>query len=287
MRKLTEYDRKRIFAYIQQEQELNQLFYSAIEQYGVSSEKVSVYAKEAETRGEKMVQADFPLDYEELWECLVLQYYDDYLVYSPENEIPILKLKEFFDERQVDCIRGKIAHVKAFQHVYPDRVLKENNLCKLDRTKWENSEEARNGYHTCKKEIQVKRLYVADISQMMELYLSVKEFARTFRYAEKSEQKMKKELEKGELAVGIYEEERLVSVARTNCSNSKGANVVCVATNPKYRGKGYASLAVKALCDLAFENEIPMLCLYYSDPVAGKIYEKIGFQIVGDYAMLR
>lgn len=269
MRQLIEADRERIMAYIKKEPELNLLFSSAIEKYGICSANVHVYAAGVE----------------ENWDCLLMQYYDDYILYSHQEQLPLQEIADFLRERQVDCIRGKVVHVKPFQIFYPERVLKENNLCCYNRTEWE-FDRYRNK-KSIGKEVSIKRLYSKDSAAMMDVYLSAEEFARTFQYPEKSEHKMKTELEDGELAVGVYEKNKLMSVARTSGSDGLGSMVVCVATNPVCRGKGYASLAVQTLCDMAFEIGKQFLCLYYSSPVAGKIYTRIGFKTIGDYAMLR
>ena len=269
MRILTELDRRIIISYIKKEPELNLMISSAIEKYGVNSENVHIYAA-----GDR-----------EEWDCLLVQYYDDYMIYSQQEELPFLELAQFLGKRQVDCIRGKIAHIKPLRTFYPNCILKENNLCCYKRKEWETSQLRRRSLADNK--IRITRLYAEDSAAMMEVYLSAEEFARTFQYPEKSERKIRMELEDGELAVGVYENGRLVSVARTSGSDCSGTMIVCVATNPVCRGKGYSTQAVQVLCDKAFEAGKQFLCLYYSNPTAGRIYEKIGFQVIGDYAMLR
>ncbi len=41
-----------------------------------------------------------------------------------------------------------------------------------------------------------------------------------------------------------------------------------------------------ALCRDCFERGKKYLCLFYDDPVAGRIYNRIGFQELGEYGML-
>ena len=270
MRQLGEADKEKIFEYIGKEPELNLFLYGELERWGVDSAVTHVYVWEKE--------AD--------WECLVLQYYDDYSIYSQKETYPMQEVLAFLKLRQVDCIRGKIAHVKPLQAFYPERILKENALCRLDRKKWERLYQEENAFSGTGN-VEVKRLYGEDTTDMMQVYLASVEFARNFREPEKSERRIKEELAAGEVAVGVYENGIPAAVARTNATSSQGALVVYVAVSPAYRRKGYGMGVVSALCQEAFAEGREALCLYYSSPVAGRIYKKIGFEEVGDYAMLR
>lgn len=60
-----------------------------------------------------------------------------------------------------------------------------------------------------------------------------------------------------------------------------------VATLKEYRGKGLATETVTALCREAFGEGKKFLCLFYDNPAAGRIYNRIGFRETGQYAMLR
>ncbi|MEE1179636.1 MAG: GNAT family N-acetyltransferase [Lachnospiraceae bacterium] len=270
MRQLGEADKEKIFEYIGKEPELNLFLYGALERLGVDSAVNHVYVWEKE--------AD--------WECLVLQYYDDYCIYSQKETYPMQEVLAFLKQRPVDCIRGKIAHVKPLHEFYPERILKENMLCRLEKQKWEQMTQEACAFSGM-EQVEVKRLYGKDTADMMQVYLASSEFARNFRDPEKSEQRIKEELAAGEVAVGIYENGIPAAVARTNATSSQGALVVYVAVSPAYRRKRYGMGVVSALCQEAFAEGREVLCLYYSSPVAGRIYKKIGFEEVGDYAMLR
>ena len=88
-------------------------------------------------------------------------------------------------------------------------------------------------------------------------------------------------------AVGGFLNGRMISTASTSAENSESAMVVGVATAKEFRGKGYASAVVSALCKDCFARGKKYLCLFYSNPVAGRIYNRIGFQELGEYGMLR
>lgn len=91
----------------------------------------------------------------------------------------------------------------------------------------------------------------------------------------------------GKAAMGGFLEGRLVTIASTSAENSESAMVVGVATAETCRGRGYASAVVSALCRDCFGRGKKYLCLFYDNPVAGKIYNRAGFQELGEYGMLR
>lgn len=60
-----------------------------------------------------------------------------------------------------------------------------------------------------------------------------------------------------------------------------------VATLKEYRGRRLATETVVRLCREAFGDGKKFLCLFYDNPAAGRIYNRIGFKEMGQYAMLR
>lgn len=68
--------------------------------------------------------------------------------------------------------------------------------------------------------------------------------------------------------------------------SDRSAMIVSVATRPGFRGRGYASATVAALCRGAFAGGKQFLCLFYDNPDAGRIYRRLGFAELGQYAML-
>ncbi len=78
----------------------------------------------------------------------------------------------------------------------------------------------------------------------------------------------------------------VVSTASTSAESSDSAMIVAVATDKKYRNKGYATAVMSKLCsDLLNEGKTP--CLFYNNPSAGKIYERMGFKKIGFWKMLK
>lgn len=76
----------------------------------------------------------------------------------------------------------------------------------------------------------------------------------------------------------IRRDGRIVSVAQTEFEEPHSALIVGVATLPEYRHQGLAEACVVSLCrQLHRESRIPWL--QYDNPDAGKLYEKLGFQV--------
>lgn len=262
MRKLGEGDRKRLLEYVCREPEMNLFFIGDIENYGIDTDEVSIY-----------VQEDGPD-----WDCVLLRYFDFYILYSQKEMCRADCVAEFLRERTVDCISGKTELVKQIADFYPEKTLQETLMCRCDR-----SSLACGG----REDSRVRRLTSKDIPEMMALYLQIEEFAASFRNPEKVEEQLASELEKGELAAGLFINQKLVSLARTSASNSMSTMVVGVATSPDARRKGYASAVVNALCRQEFAEGREFVCLFYDNPEAGKIYRRAGFRELGSYSMLR
>ena len=86
-------------------------------------------------------------------------------------------------------------------------------------------------------------------------------------------------------AAGLYHKNKMVSGGYLSAYSRESAMIVSVATDPDFRGAGCATKAVSELVDIALnENNIGYLCLWYSTPDAQRVYEKLGFKEVGDYA---
>ncbi|BES64294.1 GNAT family N-acetyltransferase [Gottschalkiaceae bacterium SANA] len=79
---------------------------------------------------------------------------------------------------------------------------------------------------------------------------------------------------------------KVVAGAATTAENSQSAMVVAVCTDPAYRKHGYASACVTKLAkDYVVLGK--RLYLFYDNPNAGRIYNRIGFHEIGKYTMIQ
>jgi len=76
--------------------------------------------------------------------------------------------------------------------------------------------------------------------------------------------------------VGLFINNQLVSVAQTDFETSDAAIIVGVATHPDYQHKGYGHVIMSVLSH-SLIDEGKRLILHYNDPIAGRLYDKMGF----------
>ncbi|MFD1020623.1 GNAT family N-acetyltransferase [Thalassobacillus hwangdonensis] len=82
----------------------------------------------------------------------------------------------------------------------------------------------------------------------------------------------------------IKQDGKLVSAASTTAENSSSAMIVGVCTLEDYKKNGYATQCMTKLCaEVLAEGKV--LCLFYDNPEAGKIYKRIGFEDIGMWMM--
>ncbi|TVP96801.1 MAG: GNAT family N-acetyltransferase [Acholeplasmatales bacterium] len=79
---------------------------------------------------------------------------------------------------------------------------------------------------------------------------------------------------------------RVVASASAVGETRRSAMIVGVATHPDYRNRGLGQIVLNELVDLYVNRKNKTLCLYYDDPRAGHLYEKMGFVRIEDWVML-
>ncbi|MGE5575567.1 MAG: GNAT family N-acetyltransferase [Syntrophothermus sp.] len=130
-------------------------------------------------------------------------------------------------------------------------------------------------------EFHVKRASEADVGRILALYKLIKEFG-----APSSREMLAKSLATHAGRCYFVEDDagNIISMAQSTAENSRSAMIVGVATHPGQRKKGLASVCVAKLChDLLVEGK--EACLFYSNPEAGRIYKRLGFQDIGMWSM--
>lgn len=78
---------------------------------------------------------------------------------------------------------------------------------------------------------------------------------------------------------------RITACALLNVEGQEAGLIGGVYTLPEARGKGYAAACTGALArDLQIDGKLP--CLFYENPIAGRVYRRLGFEIVDHWAVL-
>ena len=267
MIKLTEADRARIFDYIAPEPEVNLFIFGDIENFGVDGGPVEVFAS-----------ADG-----DAWNCILLKFYDLYILYSQREDYPVEEVAAFLHGKEVECLSGKTNLVRRLAPFFPDKRATSTYMSRLTRLTAGFLRPLPDG-------AELKRLPPEFSGDVAKLLSGIEEFADSYRgenAVERGAGRIRDSLEHGGMQFGVYVGDRLVSTANTTAANSQSAMVVAVATLPGHRGNGYASHAVAKLCAENFAEGKRFLCLFYDNPDAGRIYRRLGFETVGEYAMLR
>lgn len=122
-----------------------------------------------------------------------------------------------------------------------------------------------------------------DIDGIIELRSSIEEFSQPKDGAKMLRHKM--ETKSGQDVVCKIDGQ-IVAGAATTAENSHSAMVVAVCTHPEHRKHGYASACVTQLVK-AYSKLGKQLYLFYDNPKAGRIYNRIGFHEIGMYMMIQ
>lgn len=264
MRKLLEKDRDTLLRYLMKEPEYNLFIIGDIENFGLMSETCEVHALDRA---------------EGTYDCVVLRYLDNFIVYSDRQQFDAGAVAAYINAApEVGCISAKEDIAGALAPFFPSRQVRRTYLSRIDAV--------------CTLEetgsFEIRRLSPDDAADIVALYATIDEFMDDYRDdPEKEIGNMRRTLEKGGRAFGVFEGDTLIATAATSAENSMSAMVIGVATRKGYRGRGLATTIVSALCRACLDDGMRFLCLFYDNPEAGSIYRKVGFREVGCYCLIR
>ena len=215
------------------------------------------------------------------WDFLVLRFRKFFILYSRYEDYNAEKAAAFFKGKEIDCVSGKTVLLERIAPAFPQWEMKSTYMSRCDGVK---------GTGEPPEGLVIRRLEKGDVPEAINLLEDIEQFRKTYKKERKGEEirVMEEEITNGsKVSVGGFLEGRLVALASTSAENSESAMIVGVATALGYREKGYGSAVVRTLCQDCFERGKKYLCLFYDNPVAGKIYNRIGFTELGTYGMLR
>lgn len=269
MQKLTNQYLPDAFAYLSPEPEFNLFFLGDLERFGMEHENVSCFTDDDWKPGEQ-----FPY--------FILNFRGDVLIYS-QGAYDGKKVAEYLNELRPDNISGKDEVLRPLVPYLHRKVVKPTHMSRINEVS--SSQKAAYG----EKMKLVRRLTEADVPDIYELYLTIDEFAYSYRSKSREEcyDDLRQNISGLGRTYGIYEEGTLAAVAQTSAENRQSAMVIGVATRPDKRGKGYAKATVLKMCSDCMEDGMDFLCLFYDNPSAGRIYHSIGFKDLGIYTMIR
>ena len=265
MRILQESDRTALMEYVQVEPEMNLFLIGDMENFGVNGEVVQFYLHEEKDR----------------WDFVILKFYQFFILYSQFLDYNTEAAIAFLQNQEPECVSGKTELLNRIAPAFPQWKIQSTYMSRCNHV--EDSV-------IKPQELEIRMLSKEDVPEAIDLLCTIEEFRNTYEKNEKPVHiaRMQEEMEKGsKYVMGGYVEGRLSAIAETSAENSSSAMIVGVATAVEMRGKGYASAVVAALCEDCFRRGKEFLCLFYDNPVAGRIYNRIGFKELGEYGMLR
>lgn len=129
----------------------------------------------------------------------------------------------------------------------------------------------------------VRMLFPEEADKMVRLRASIP----AFHALSEDHHLLQRNMEKGiSRSFYVEKDDRAISAASTSAETRSAAMIVGVCTLPDYQRQGLAtSCLIKILAALRAEHKTA--CLFYDNPDAGRIYEKLGFQSIGHWIVAR
>jgi uncharacterized protein len=259
IRKAVVCDRIKILHYLNDEPSMNSLVIGYIENFGFDTEFFDLWTEFDEYDNIKGV---------------LLRYDDSFIPYS-KGEFDVYGFAEIIKScRGFERFSGKNVVTEKFESILGlsigTKVIK--HLCEL-----------KDGKHLKETDSCVKIVTVQDIDRLIDLKNVIPEFGTVGSFYKS----MKRELAtKSGRTYYVEKDGIIVACANTTVENSISTMIVRVSTRPDYRGRGYSSMCMNALCsELLYEGKT--LCLYYDNPIAGRIYKRLGFKDVGLWSIYK
>lgn len=248
-------------SYLSEEPEFNLFLTGDIANCGMKSDLVRTY-----TADEWDENKEFPY--------FILDYNGNFLVYSKDPVYDAKTVAHFLSSQTMYNLSGKQNIIEQLCPYFPERRIQNTYMARLNKVDPAFSF----------SDIPVTKLGESDLEQIYELYMQIKEFAPT--YSGRSKENIIEGI-KYNVHYGYKKDGVLLAIAGLSASTETSAMLVGVATHPDFREQGYASAVVGKLCQNELESGKQFLCLFYDNPKAGRIYNRIGFKELGIYTMLR
>ncbi len=255
--RLQEEHRQQVMQYLSSEPTFTLLIAADIQNYGFESDVFEIWAHSGNCQ--------------DIIRSVFCRFYNTLLVYSLKNDIDAGNIYRFLSDNGVEynIVLGKEELVKQFSPFIAFKEKHETLFAELSKDR----------FHPAKPAVttQVFQAREEDALEIHELRESIPEFNNMMLPLEQLIDLIR--TKKGRVYF-IKENNKIVSSASTGAETEMAAHVNAVCTKEGYRGRGYASQIITRLSgDLLAEGKI--CCLGYENPVAGRIYNRIGYKELG------
>ncbi len=261
IRKLTEQDREAVLAFLYEEPEINLYIIGDVKNFGFNASEQSIYGEFRE--GEYF--------------AVMSQNHSQLTYYAKANGFNLDWLAVFnqFDYLFISGKRSIMEELnKHLPHMRPDRLefMKSTVFEKDLDVDDEGIEILEN-----KKDAEDVYVLLNQIEELESVRMKSKEEFLHYLLDHRDD---------NGTTVFIRENNEVIASASAVGETRKTAMIVGVATHPDHRQRGLGYKVLHYLVDLYVNHKHKTLCLYYDDPRAGALYEKMGFVKIDDWIML-
>lgn len=259
IRKLTKRDHEQLLSYLSEEPSINLFIIGDLEVFGYESDFQEIWA-EFDERGEM--------------NAVLLRYYQSFIPYS-KSKFDVAKFVSIITSfPKPILLSGKADIVEKFEP------FQELQLGKKQETFFAECKSTENFDETI---VDIKKASLDHIDQILSLRKTIDEF----KLSDNAAKMLRTSMESNTARTYFTEENGLMTACvSTTAENSISAMIVGVCTRKEYRRKGLATAIMQKLfTDVINENKV--LCLFYDNPEAGRIYKRLGFNDIGKWTMYR
>ncbi|WP_445487147.1 GNAT family N-acetyltransferase [Niallia sp. 03133] len=209
--------------------------------------------------------------------AVLLEYYDNYTFYA--EEIDNFDLEGFIQllkaTTQPIKLSGKSDLVEKFENI-PGLILSSKKITFFS--------ECTSTTSLPSSPATIKEAKVGDIDRIISLRKTIKEFD----LSPNSHEMLKKAIESKTGRTYYIENNRneIIACVSTTAETSISAMIVGVCTRFEYRNQGFASSLLSSFVQNLLKEK-QTLCLFYDNPIAGRLYKRLGFIDIGKWTMHR
>ncbi|MDP4084158.1 MAG: GNAT family N-acetyltransferase [Bacillota bacterium] len=257
IKKCSEKDRSFVMDYISEEPSINLFMIGDIEAFGFERDFQEIWA-EFDERG--FIQA------------VLLRFHQSFIFYS-KGEFDIFGFASIMGTNTPPIVlSGKSDIVSRFETI--------EGLSIGNKREFYFAECLLNHFFE-ETHIAIKKATVNDVDRIIDLRKSIEEF-----HVKEDAAKILKQSMESKTGRTYYTEENgiITACVSTTAENSLSAMIVGVCTKKENRRQGLAtSIMQKLFKEVLSEGKV--LCLFYDNPEAGRIYKRLGFKDIGKWTM--
>lgn len=261
LKKAIEKDRSLIMSYCLAEPNINLFIIGDIENFGFDTDFQKVWIQ---THDEQIT-------------CVVLCYYDNFIIYSKELNGDFDEIQNLISTQNVKILSGQQKVINLFYPLVKDEFSRRDMFfCELaDKSK----------LMTDNAEVIIAK--VTDAAEIAMSYEHIDEFKGVYSQSfETLYKQIASQIETGEgIHMFIRQDNKIVSHGNTTAETSASGMIGGVFTLPEYRNKGHASKIVSALCQ-SLSSRGKSACLFFENSEAGRIFYRLGFRDIDKWSIL-